>query len=331
MSGAAPMLDQTSDNLQLSEAILPPPVPTNPLLPADLDSLDPKIRQFVAAAISPNTRRAYASDVDHFLAWGGCLPATSETIARYLAHHAEALSTATLARRLAAIRHAHAVAGLPNPTANDLVRITLRGIRRTYGRAQQRVAALTKGQLVAITTQLGTSIKDTRDRALLLIGFAGAFRRSELVALDCNAIDRRAAGLVITIRKSKTDQDRRGRQVAIPYSRGAMCPIRALDDWLDLARITEGPVFRPVTKRGDVLIQRLSAEAVAVIVKQRTKSFARKGARYSGHSLRVGFVTSAALDGIPTWRIRAQTGHASEAALCTYIRNSELFLETGSG
>jgi integrase len=320
----------TRVHFQLLEAN---PTPPNELIPgcsaSDFDHFDPKIRQFIAAAIAPNTRRAYAGDVGHFVAWGGSIPATPQTIARYLADHAQCLSTATLARRLAAIGRAHTIARERNPAASDLVRITLRGIRRTYGRPQDRVAALTKEHLIAITSSLGNSTRDVRDRALLLIGFAGAFRRSELSALDFQSIERRPEGIVMTIPKSKTDQERRGRQVAIPYAHGPICPIGALDAWLEFAKISEGPLFRPVTKQGEVLARPLSGEAVAVIVKQRSSVCA--GTRYSGHSLRAGFVTSAAMADVPIWKIKAQTGHASEAALGRYIRCSELFAGNAVG
>jgi len=318
--------DLTSDNIQISEPTISPPTElADRHRASELERFDPKIREFIAAAIAPNTRRAYASDLEHFRAWGGSVPATAEIVARYLADHAQMLTVATLARRLAAIRRAHTIAGCPSPVANDLVRITLRGIRRTYGHPQRRVAALTKEHLLAITSSLGSTPKDVRDRALLLIGFAGAFRRSELIAVLCKSIERRSEGIVISLRRSKTDQDRRGREVAIPYAQGAICPIQALDAWLDLANIADGPVFRPVTKHGDVLPRQLSGEAVAVIVKQRTRSIVCTGARYSGHSLRAGFVTSAAMADVPIWKIKAQTGHASDTALGRYIRNGELF------
>ena len=240
------------------------------------------------------------------------------------------LSTATLARRLAAIGRAHVVAGFPNLAHGDLIRITLRGIRRTCGYPQQRVAALTTEHLIAMVSLLGNSTKDVRDRALLLIGFAGAFRRSELVALDRESIEHCPSGLIVTIRKSKTDQERHGRKIVIPISRGAICPVRAFEDWIDLAKITEGPIFRPVTKQGEVLPRRLSADAVALIVKQRSHSISRTGDRYSGHSLRAGFVTTAALAGVPIWKIKAQTGHVTSASLERYIRVSQLFTETGA-
>jgi integrase len=318
------MPDPTRDNIQLSE---PSPSPSHRCLSSDPDRFDPKVRKFLQASIAASTRRAYQNDLDHFLAWGGSLPATSEMVAKYLADHAETLSTATLARRTVAIGRAHILRGFGNPAANDLVRIILRGIRRTYGRPQERVAALTKEHLVAITSSLGNSARDVRDRALLLIGFAGAFRRSELISIDCGSIERRSAGVVISIRKSKTDQESRGRKIAIPKSGGDMCPIAALDAWVDLANISEGPVFRPVTRQGHVLPCRLSSEAIALIVKQRSRLIASKTVRYSGHSLRAGFVTSAAIAGVPVWKIKAQTGHASEAALGRYIRACELFVE----
>jgi integrase len=192
------------------------------------------------------------------------------------------------------------------------------------------VAALTKERLVAITSTLGDSPKDVRDRALLLLGFAGAFRRSELTAIDCKSIERRPDGIVVTIRKSKTDQERRGRDVAIPCSGAVTCPVRALDAWLNLAGITEGPVFRPITKSGEVLPTQPSSEAVAVIVKQRSSSLAPEANRYSAHSLRAGFVTSAVLAGVPTWKIKAHTGHASEAAMGRYIRVIQLFAENAA-
>jgi integrase len=312
------------------------PIPEDPSAPQsksearvclpDVDHFDPQIRRLLDASIASSTRRAYHGDVEHFLAWGGSIPANPETIAKYLADYAATLSVATLSRRLAAIGRAHVVEGLTNPATTDLVRIVRRGIRRTYGRPQDRVAALTKEHLIAITSTLGNSTRDIRDRALLLIGFAGAFRRSELIAVDCNSIERRSVGIVISILRSKTDQERRGRQVAIPKSTGCLCPIAALDAWLDVANISEGPAFRPVTRRGDVLPCRLSPEAVALIVRERSRLIAPKGARYSGHSLRAGFVTSAAIAGVPVWKIKAQTGHASEAALGRYIR-SELFAE----
>jgi integrase len=283
------------------------------------------VLHFIEAAIAPNTRRAYDSDLREFLAWGGSLPASPEVVARYLAAHAATHAIATLARRLVAIRRAHALRGLPDPVRSELVRLTFRGIRRAHGRPQRRAAALTADRLAAVVASLGDSVWDARDRALLLIGFAGAFRRSELSSIDCKSIERTPLGLLITIPKSKTDQEGQARQVAIPRSRNAICPVKALDQWLERSGITEGAVFRQVSRRGHVLPGQLSGDAIASVVKQRVRAIGLDPRRYSGHSLRAGFVTSAATAGAPAWRIKAQTGHVSDALVGRYIRLSDPF------
>jgi integrase len=283
------------------------------------------VLHFIEAATAPNTRRAYDSDLKHFLAWGGSLPASPDVVARYLAAHATTHAVATLARHLVAIRRAHALRGLPDPVRSELVRLTFRGIRRAHGRPQRRAAALTADRIAAIMASLDDSLRDARDRALLLIGFAGAFRRSELSRIDCESIERTDPGFVITVPRSKTDQEGEGRQVAILRRRNGICPVEALEDWLQLSGITEGPVFRPVSRRGHVLPSQLSGDAIASIVKQRVRAIGLDPTRYSGHSLRAGFVTSAATAGAPAWRIKAQTGHASDALVGRYIRLSDPF------
>jgi integrase len=194
-----------------------------------------------------------------------------------------------------------------------------------HGRPQRRAVALRAEQLAAIVATLDGSIKDLRDRALLLVGFAGAFRRSELSAAVCRDIERRPQGVVVSLPRSKTDQEAQGRKVAIPYGREAVCPVNALGEWLEAARITDGPLFRPVTKGGQVISSRLSGDAIAAIVKQRVVAIGLDPSLYSGHSLRAGFVTSAAAAGVPSWKIRTQTGHTSDAMLNRYIRAGEPF------
>lgn len=173
---------------------------------------------------------------------------------------------------------------------------------------------------------MGNSLKDIRDRALLLIGFAGGFRRSELCAIDCKSIERVRQGIVITLRRSKTDQDGIGRKIGIPFGRTRWCPVAALEHWLTAAGSEDGPVFRPVSRHGRVSTNRLSAEAVNLVVRERVAAAGYDPAGYSGHSLRAGLATSAARAGVPTWKIRQQTGHASDAMLARYIRDGELFV-----
>ncbi len=326
-----PDLLPTSDNPLLSE-------PKNGAEPALIERHGPeahsssgRVLGYVRAAVSHNTRRAYQSDLRHFLDWGGSMPATDAAVAEYLADHAGSLSVATLARRLAAICKAHTTHGLSSPTSSELVRMTMRGIRRGHGRPQRQVAAAVKEDILAMVAGLGEGLKDRRDRALILIGFAGAFRRSELVAVNCTDIGHVPQGIVLTIARGKTDQEGRGRRVGIPYARGLVCPVKALDAWLSASGIGDGPVFRSVRRQGGVGPNALSPEAVALIVKQRAAAAGLDPGRYSGHSLRAGLATSAARAGVPVWKIRDQTGHASDAMLGRYVREGELFLGNAAG
>jgi integrase len=174
---------------------------------------------------------------------------------------------------------------------------------------------------------MGDTPKDIRDKALLLIGYAGGFRRSELVALDKEDIEITPRGIAICVRRSKTDQLGAGRRIGIPLGKAAHCPVAALERWLSIGAVETGPIFRRVNRHGNILHHRLSSEAVALIVKKRVEAAGFDAETYSGHSLRSGFATSAALIGVPSWKIRQQTGHASELMLSRYIRNVDMFRE----
>ncbi len=293
-------------------------------------ALTPEVSNFLRASISDNSRRAYRSDLNHFLAWGGTIPATQEMIAIYLAAHAEQHASATLARRLVSIGKAHTAQGLPSPTGAELVRATLRGIRHTHGSAQRQVSPAIKEDILLMVAGLDGT-KGTRDKALLLIGFAGAFRRSELVSLSVADIDQAKQGLIVTLSRSKTDQEGRGRKVAIPFARGAVCPVLGLQQWLEVSKITEGPVFRAVNRHGVISNVPLSSQAVALVVKERAKAVGLDASKYAGHSLRAGLVTSAAQLGVSSWKIRAQTGHKSDTMLARYIRDANIFVDNAAG
>jgi integrase len=137
-------------------------------------------------------------------------------------------------------------------------------------------------------------------------------------------IEWRSQGVIVCLPRSKTDQEGQGRKITIPHGRGTMCPVDALKDWLEAAQIAIGPLFRPITKGGHVMGSPLSGDAIAAVVKRRVATIGLDPEFYSGHSLRAGFATSAAAAGMPSWRIRAQTGHASDAMLDRYIRAGEL-------
>lgn len=293
--------------------------------------LPPHIEGLVRDSLSANSRRAYTSDLAGFAAWGGVVPSTPATIAEYLADHADTHAAATLIRWLTSLAKAHRALGVFDPTGSELVKSVLRGIRRRNGSKPNQANPLLRDDLFAILDALGNGVKADRDRALLLIGFAGGFRRSELVNLDLGDVEPVKQGIVITINRSKTDQLGIGRKFGIPLARGRHCPVAAFDQWRLASEIIEGPLFRPVTRHGQVVRARLSGEAVALVIKERLAAIGIETGCYSGHSLRAGFVTSAAQAGVSSWKIRKQTGHKSDSMLARYIRDGEMFLENAAG
>lgn len=289
------------------------------------------IQTYLDHSRAASTLRAYESDLAHFTAWGGAIPASDVMVAAYIAAHGEVLAVATLKRRIASISQAHAMAGHPSPTGSALVRSTLRGLCRVRGTAQRQAKPLMRDDLFMVLERMGDDIRAKRDRALLLLGFAGGFRRSELVSLDVSHLEPVRQGLIVTIARSKTDQEGQGRKIGIPLGRTRHCPVSAVTDWLTAADINEGPLFRSIAKGGRVSPQRLSGEAVCLAIRERLAAASLNPEGYSGHSLRAGFATSAAQAGASTLKIRQQTGHASDAMLGRYIRDGELFVGNAVG
>jgi len=299
----------------------------NSTTPVNLSVL---VRKYLQASLSENTRIAYINDLAHFMKWGGHIPTNPESIAAYLADHAEKLSFATLSRRVVAIGKAHVAKGVKSPTQSELVKATLHGIRRINGKSQRRVKPAQLHDVQEMVDGL-EGAKGLRDKALLLIGFAGAFRRSELVSLQVKDVHLVAEGIVINLRRSKTDQIGKGRDIAIPRVRGKYCPVKALREWLNFSGIVNGAIFRRVSRYGQVMNHGLSGPSVALIVKQHAKSVGLDASQYSGHSLRAGFVTSAAKSGVSSWKICQQTGHQSSEVMQRYIRDSHLFVDNPLG
>lgn len=322
--------NSTGDNTPLSEPTNALDRPDNLQLTAQPQNAPATVQELLHASLAENTRRAYRSDLAHFLAWGGTIPASPEMVATYLADWAGRLSVASLTRRVASISKAHTSQGMKSPTRSDLVSGTLKGIRRRYGVAQYQVTPILREDLLAMVTDL-SGTKGIRDRALLLLGFAGAFRRSELVSLNVEDLEFVDRGLVVNLRRSKTDQEGQGRKLAIPFARGAMCPVRATKAWLDYAGITEGPIFRCLDRHEGIADIRLSASAVAQVVKKRIQEIGLDPRKYSGHSLRAGLITSAARLGVSVWKIKAQSGHRSEAMVSRYVRDEDLFNNNAAG
>lgn len=295
------------------------------------------VRAYLAAEKSANTRKAYAADWADFQAWGDrvnepVLPASPIATARYLAFLADSgLKVSTVARRCAAIRYAHKAAGLEPPTNAEGVKAVLRGIRRTHGVKPVRKAPATAAALRAMLNFLPDSPRGTRDRAILLLGFAAALRRSEIVDLKVNDIERRPGGALIHIGRSKTDQEAKGQIVVVPNG-ARLQPIKAIDAWVAAAQLTGGPLFREIDRHGRVGTDALSDRSVARIVKAAAKAAGLDDAQFSGHSLRAGFVTEALGHGVDPFKVMKITRHVDPKTLAIYDRReAELADSAGKG
>ena len=290
------------------------------------------------AARAGSTLRAYAHDRKEFHSWCHShnfdpLPASPECILLYATDltRNQNRKLNTLQRRLAAVSQMHQQTGFASPTRAWAVQQFLAGLRRELGVAPTRKRPVLTEDLKQMLEELPEGILGIRDRALLLLGFAGAFRRSELVAVDIADLEERRDGMVVRIRKSKTDQESQGREVGIPRGEGAStCPAAALKKWQEAARISEGALFRRVNRHGQVLPQRLSAEAVAIVVKRCAERLGLDEREFGGHSLRAGLATSAAAAGKSERAIMNQTGHRSVATVRRYIRDGSLFLDNAA-
>jgi integrase len=291
-----------------SNTTLKPPVGVKPS--------DDRLAFYLQAAQASSTRRAYLSDLRHFEGWGGSVPAHPETVARYLADHAGHLAVSTLRRRVAALAWAHREVEIDDPTKAPIICKLMRGIERHHLSAQKQAAPLLVGHLQAIQRNLGTTRRDVRDRALLSVGFFGGLRGAELLSLrrsDVRMLDGRAE---LAIRRSKTDQVGRGRVVCIPRLEAELCPTSALERWISDGDAGHAWVF-PGNARSNC---HLSTRQLCRIIKRRVGQIGLDPNGYSTHSLRAGFVTSAATSEIDASVVARQTGHRSMASMGRYVR-----------
>lgn len=302
-----------------------------------LAALSEQAREYLHQAKAAETLRGYRIDWNDFAGWcqrhgQAALPAAAETVALYLTAHVQTHSTATLQRRLASISQAHAAGGYAeSPTKSALVRSVWQGIRREKGVARKGKAPALTADLIRMVHVLPPTIIGKRDKALLLLGFAGALRRGELVGLDVSDVDWQEQGIVLTIRRSKTDQEGAGQKIGIPQGAGEdTCPARALQTWLEAAGIGEGPIFRPVDRHGNVGAGRLDPRGVARVVQRTMAKLGKDPAQFGGHSLRSGLATSAAMAGKSMNAIMKQTRHRSEAMVRLYIREGSLFRDNAA-
>jgi integrase len=302
-------------------------------LPAEL--LD-QARIYAEASKAPSTLRAYSSAWATFTSWcekhqAWPRPANPKTVAAFVAAMASTRKVSTLEKYLAAVGEAHRLSGHPAPTDTPEVRAVMKGIRRTHGIRQIGKRPLLVSHLRRIVHGLPDSPIGDRDRALLLVGFAGALRRAELVGLDVADLDFVEDGVIATIRYSKTDQQGEGREVGIPFgSNPATCPVRSLRRWLDQTHAEDGPVFHAVDRHRRISSKRLSDRAVALAVKRAVETIGLDPDEYSGHSLRAGLATEAARAGAGEMVIMAQTGHRSTTTVRGYIRHGSLFINNAA-
>jgi integrase len=307
--------------------------PTEAALATELAEAVDRARDFAKASKANATRKAYAADLRDFAAYckriaALALPADPAVVGTYLATIAETKSVATIRRRMVAIAQAHKDAGAPNPVAQRDVQNVLAGIVRTKTVAQTRKDALTKDRLEEAVQALGTGLKGQRDRALLLLTFACAMRRAEAAALDVADLRYYTRGLVVTLRRSKTDQEGEGREIGVPFvANGRLCAATHVRNWLEAAAIVDGPVFRTFNGGKKLTANRIAPIDVARLVKRLTLAAGIEG-DFAAHSLRAGFITSAAATkGVSEADIQRVSGHRSVAILRGYVRRANVFDE----
>ena len=314
--------------------------------PALLEALQGSLGEAVAAAVayaadalSEPTKRAYARDWAHFAAWCRSqsvdpdeMPVHPVLIAAYLGKQAETLGKSALDGRVAAIAHEHRARGHTWNGRHPAIRATLQGVRRNRQTKVRPAAALCSDEVKQLLSVCPTNLAGLRDRALFLIGLAGAFRRSELVAIDFVHLRLEAAHVVIHVPRSKRDQEGKGAEVTIPRMRdpegglSETCPVAALEAWLKKARIRRGPVFRGVTATGR-LGDRLGSDGVRHILLQRAKAArltVHPSERLSPHGLRAGFITEAYLGGAPDEQVMAHARQADRATMQGYRRRARI-------
>jgi integrase len=288
---------------------------------------------FAGQALSPATLRAYRAAWRHFCGWCDeagwpALPAAPETVAAYLASLSATHTTSTLVQRLAALSRAHRLASQPWPSAHPSIRNTLRGIQRKYGQPAKQAAALMTDELTRLVATCDATLTGQRDRALLLLGYAGALRRSELVAIEREHVQLTHDGLRLMIPRAKGDQAGKGVSIGLPRADTPdRCPVRSLEIWLEASGCRYGPVFRGIDNRGVISNRGLHPDAVRKILAKRAASagvVAASGERLSPHGLRAGFITQAYVNGARDEQIMDHTRQKDLRTMRGYVRRAKL-------
>lgn len=291
----------------------------------------------MGASMASSTVTAYARDWRAWVTYADAhglepLPADPAHVCAFLASYAVDRKATTTQRAAMAIGKAHRLAGIASPVDHEHVRRTLAGLRRTKGMAPKQALPLCTEDVARIVAATPNDLRGLRDRALVLIGFVGAFRVGELVALDAEDVERRTEGVLVRVRRAKTDQEGRGRIKAIPLApeRVELCAVRALRAWQAASGITSGPLWRAINRDGALRIGRLTSRACLDLIKHRAERGGMVPDGISTHSLRAGHVTEAKRRDAPDLAVMSQTHHARAESLIGYVREADPFRHTSA-
>ena len=304
-------------------------------LTTDLKSLHEATLNNLKSSKSINTLRAYKSDFKDYSAF--CtkhgfksLPSEPKVVSLYLTYLSKNMKISTLRRRLVSISMVHKLKGHYLDTKHPIIIENLMGIRRVKGSIQIGKKPILINHLRSIINVINDQkiedIKKFRDKSIILIGFGGGFRRSEIISIDYEDLEFVSEGIKINIKKSKTDQFGEGFIKGLPYfTNDIYCPVRNLQKWLEISKIKSGPIFRRFYKGSSFTDKRLTDQSVVILMKKYLNLAGIENKNFSGHSLRSGFATVAASSGADERSIMAMTGHKTTQMVRRYIREANLF------
>ncbi len=282
-----------------------------------------------------NTLRAYKSDFKDFAAFCAkhgfkSLPSEPKIVALYITHLSKNSKISTLRRRLVSISVVHKLKGHYLDTKHPIIVENLMGIRRVKGSIQNGKKPLLINHLKLIINAINEykidEIKKLRDKSIILVGFGGGFRRTELISINYEDLEFVPEGLKINIKRSKTDQFGEGMIKGLPYFNNEIyCPVKNLQKWLEISKINSGPIFRRFTKGLSLTDKRLSDQSVVLLIKEYLRLVGIESKNFAGHSLRAGFATVAAESGADERSIMAMTGHKTTQMVRRYIREANIF------
>jgi len=301
----------------------------------DIKSLHEETLNNLKNSKANNTLRAYKSDFKDFGAF--CvkhgfksLPSEPKIVSIYLTHLSKDSKISTLRRRLVSISMVHKLKGHYLDTKHPIIIENLMGIKRVKGSIQKGKKPILINHLKSIINVINqqniSEIKKARDKSIMLIGFGGGFRRTELISIDNEDLEFVPEGLKIIIKRSKTDQFGEGMTKGLPYfDNPEYCPVRNLNKWLEISKIKKGPIFRRFAKGSLVTNKRLTDQTVVLLIKKYLNLAGIDNSNYSGHSLRSGFATAAAESGADERSIMAMTGHKTTQMVRRYIKEANIF------